>query len=69
MKQFGLRQVIPPPIYPSISSVERAEYTTINYVTNFDEQLKGLWDRRRELVLKEKNKDNTLDHDEAYSIS
>lgn len=60
MKHSSLRQVIPPPIYPLISCVEGAERTTFNYVTNFDEQLQGIWDQRRELVLKENNKDNSL---------
>lgn len=66
MKQFGLRQVVPPPFYLRIKRVEHAEHMVIDY-NSYDDEVSSLWDARKENVL-HGQKDFSDEHRDFYLV-
>lgn len=51
MKQFGLKQLVPPPFNMPYLRVERIERMVIDYSSRMDEEVTALWAARKQLGL------------------
>ena len=50
-KQFGIKQLVPPPFYLPFTRVEPLERCAMDY-SKYDDGVMELWDKRRETTLR-----------------
>lgn len=71
MKQFGLRQVVPPPFVAAFPRVERIEKVVTNYIIVHSAEIE-LWEKRYNSVLhgkKSSNMEHTGEYMAWYSLN